>query len=247
MPLNDIPEQVDTLPIEHCKALLITIDGPAGSGKTTVSQLLAKRLDYQYVDTGALYRSIAFAVNQAGISATDNRQLQLFCRGLSIFFKKVGGESRIFCNDQDISDKIRTPEVTMLASDVSAMPAVRQQLLDVQREMGQKKSVVFEGRDMGTVVFPEADVKFFLDAAVTVRAQRRHRELTGPHTQTLQEVQTAMQKRDHNDSHRELSPLKAAGDALIIDTTDLSIEAVVEVMLDHILTSFGLAASDFSK
>lgn len=242
MPLNDMPEQIDTPPIENRKALLITIDGPAGSGKTTVSRLLANRLDYQYVDTGALYRCIAFAVNQAGISATDNRQLQMFCRGLSIYFKKVGKESRIFCNGNDISDKIRTPEVSMLASDVSAMPAVRQHLLDVQREMGQKKSVVFEGRDMGTVVFPEADVKFFLDAAVTVRAQRRHRELTGSRTQTLQEVQADMQKRDHNDSNRDLAPLKAAADAFIIDTTDLSIETVVAVMLDHILRSYGLGS-----
>jgi CMP/dCMP kinase len=240
MPLNDMPEQVSTPNIEPGKSLLITIDGPAGSGKTTVSRLLAKQLDYQYVDTGALYRCIAYAVIQAGISATDNRQLNIFVPGISIYFKKVGGQSRIFCNDEDISDKIRTPEVTMLASDVSAMPAVRQHLLDVQREMGQKKSVVFEGRDMGTVVFPEADIKFFLDAAVTVRAQRRHRELTGSKTQTLKEVQADIQKRDHNDSHRELAPLKAAEDAILIDTTDLSIEAVVNVMLDHIVTSFGV-------
>ena len=247
MPLNDMPEQTNTPSIEPSKTLLITIDGPAGSGKTTVSRLLAKQLDYQYVDTGALYRCIAFEIKQAGISPTDNKRLQIFCRGLSIFFKKINGESRIFCNGKDISDKIRTPEVTMLASDVSAMPAVRQHLLNVQREMGEKKSVVFEGRDMGTVVFPEADVKFFLDAAMVVRAQRRHRELTGSQTQTLKEVQEAMQKRDHNDSHRELSPLKAAEDAIIIDTSNLPIEAVVEVMLGHILATFGFSRPGFSN
>ena len=125
----------------------------------------------------------------------------------------------------------------MLASAVSAMPAVRQHLLDVQREMGEKKSVVFEGRDMGTVVFPEADVKFYLDATIDIRAQRRHRELKNHHTQTLEAVQENMKIRDHNDSNRELSPLKPAEDAFIIDTTHLSVEEVVEVMLDIILTA----------
>lgn len=217
------------------KALLITIDGPAGSGKTTVSRLLAERLNYQYVDTGALYRCIAFEVNTAGIVPTDNSQVQKLCQNLSISFRKINGKSRIFSNDKDITDKIRTPEVTMLASAVSAMPAVRQHLLDVQRKMGENKSVVFEGRDMGTVVFPEADVKFYLDAAIDIRAQRRHTELKTHHTQTLEAVQEDMKNRDHNDSNRELSPLKPAEDAFIIDTSHLSVEEVVEVILDTIL------------
>ena len=232
-----MPERVKNRPCEPEKALLITIDGPAGSGKTTVSRLLAKRLNYQYVDTGALYRCIAFEVDRAGIVPTDNRQIQNFCQDLSILFRKINGKSRVFSNDRDISDKIRTPAVTMLASAISAMPAVRQYLLDVQRKMGKKKSVVFEGRDMGTVVFPEADVKFYLDAAIDIRARRRHRELKAQHTQTLEAVQEDMKNRDHNDSNRELSPLKPAEDAFIIDTTYLSAEGVVEVMLDTILTS----------
>ena len=230
-------ECVKTRSCEPENALLITIDGPAGSGKTTVSRLLAKRLNYQYVDTGALYRCIAFEVNRASIVPTDNNQLQQFCQDLSIVFRKINGKSRIFSNDRDITDLIRTPEVTTLASAVSAMPAVRQHLFDVQRKMGENKSVVFEGRDMGTVVFPEADVKFYLDAAIDIRAQRRHRELQAQHTQTIEAVQEDMKNRDHNDSHRELSPLKPAEDAFIIDTTHLSVEAVVEVMLDYILTS----------
>jgi len=231
-----MPEYVKNRPCEPEKALLITIDGPAGSGKTTVSRLLAKQLNYQYVDTGALYRCIAFEINKAGITPTDNRQIQVFCQDLSIEFRKINGKSRIFSNGKDLSDKIRTPEVTMLASAVSAMPAVRQHLLDVQRKMGKKKSVVFEGRDMGTVVFPEADVKFYLDATIDTRAQRRHKELKPQHTQTLEAVQEDMKNRDHNDSNRTLSPLKPALDAFIIDTTHLSVQEVVEVMLDTVLT-----------
>jgi len=225
-------------PCEPEKALLITIDGPAGSGKTTVSRLLAKRLNYQYVDTGALYRCIAFEVAKAGIAPTNNRQIQKLCQDLSILFRKINGKSRIFSSGKDITDKIRTPAVTMLASAVSAMPAVRQYLLDVQRKMGEKKSVVFEGRDMGTVVFPEADVKFYIDAAIDIRAQRRHSELKSQHAQTLEAVQDDIKNRDHNDSNRKLSPLKPAEDAFIIDTTHLSAEGVVGVMLDTILTSF---------
>jgi len=232
-----MPEHLNTRPLTIDKPLLITIDGPAGSGKTTVSRLLAKRLDYQYVDTGALYRCIALEVKEAGIDPADNRKLQHLCKDLFISFRKSNGESHIFCNDRDISDKIRTPAVTMLASAVSAMPAVREHLLVVQRQMGEKKSVVFEGRDMGTVVFPNADVKFYLDAAIGVRAQRRHKELTPQDAQTLRKVETDMKQRDHNDSHRALAPLIPAQDAFIIDTTHLTIEGVVEAMLDHILTT----------
>jgi cytidylate kinase len=232
-----MPEHLNTRLLALAKPLLITIDGPAGSGKTTVSRLLAKRLDYQYVDTGALYRCIAFEVNEAGIDPADNRKLKHLCKDLFISFRKSNGKSHIFCNDRDISDKIRTPVVTMLASAVSAMPAVREHLLVVQRQMGEKKSVVFEGRDMGTVVFPSADVKFYLDAAIGVRAQRRHKELTPQDAQTLRKVEADMKQRDHNDSHRALAPLKPAQDAFIIDTTHLSIEGVVEEMLDHILST----------
>lgn len=215
--------------------LLITIDGPAGSGKTTVSRLLAKRLNYQYVDTGALYRCIGLEVDRAGIAPTDSARLKEICQTLSMEFRKIDGKSRIFSNEKDVTDKIRTPEVTMLASAVSALPAVREHLLDVQREMGRKKSVVFEGRDMGTVVFPEADIKFYMDAAIEIRAQRRHKELASQYAQTLEAVQEDIRNRDHKDSHRELSPLKPAADAIIIDTSHLTVEAVVEVMLETVL------------
>lgn len=214
--------------------LLITIDGPAGSGKTTVSRLLAQRLGYQYVDTGALYRCIALEAEQADLDAKNDEQLKQLCAGLDIQFREKDSQWRLFSNNVDISDQIRTPTVSMLASAISAMPSVRQHLLQVQRDLGAKKSAVFEGRDMGTVVFPGADVKFYLDADLGVRAQRRHAELDSTHAQSKAEVEADMRKRDHDDSHRELAPLKPAEDAIIIDTTHLSIDEVVETMLNYI-------------
>lgn len=219
------------------KTLLITIDGPAGSGKTTVSKKLAERLDYQYVDTGALYRGIAYEVQRAGISETDNETLSHFCKSLQIHFRKTDGESRLFSGDRDISDFIRTPDVSMTASAISAMPAVRKHLLNVQRNMGKQKAAVFEGRDMGTVVFPQADVKFYLDATIATRAKRRHTEMADSTTQSLADVEKDIQRRDYNDSHRELAPLKPADDAIIIDTTYLNIDEVVALMLNHISSS----------
>ena len=142
------------------KKLLITIDGPAGAGKTTVSRQLAERLEYTYIDTGALYRAVAHEAHAKGIGADDDKGLEQLCQGLEIAFVRKESGLRLMCNRVDITDQIRTPEITMLASAVSARPVVREFLLGLQREMGQKKGVVFEGRDMGTVVFPEADVKF---------------------------------------------------------------------------------------
>lgn len=214
--------------------LLITIDGPAGSGKTTVSRLLAKRLGYRYVDTGALYRCIALEAHKNGIDSKKNEELAQLCTGLDIQFKAVGPRLRLFSNGVDIGDEIRTPAVSMLASAISAMPAVRQFLLQVQRNLGAQKSAVFEGRDMGTVVFPNADVKFYLDADIGVRAQRRHAELDIKDAQNKAQVEADMRKRDHDDSHRKLAPLKPADDAVIIDTTHLSIDEVVQTMFNHI-------------
>ena len=214
--------------------LLITIDGPAGSGKTTVSRMLAEHLGYQYVDTGALYRCVAWEAQKAGIDTHNDQQLGQLCTGLNIQFRKVDSRWRLFSNDVDISDEIRTPTVTMLASAVSAMPSVRRHLLHVQRSIGAKKSAVFEGRDMGTVVFPNADVKFYLDADIGTRAQRRYAEMDSKHGQSKADVEADMKRRDYNDSHRKLAPLKPADDAIIIDTTHLSIDEVVQSLLDQI-------------
>ncbi len=220
------------------KKLLITIDGPAGAGKTTVSRKLAEQLGYTYIDTGALYRAVAYEAQVNGISADDDKGLQQLCRGLVIAFERNETGLRLICNQVDITDRIRTPEITMLASAVSAKTAVRSHLLAVQRDMARKKGVVFEGRDMGTVVFPEADVKFFLSASAEARARRRYNELVDTADLTLKEVTKDLNRRDHNDSTREVAPLKPAADAIRIDSTDLTVQQVVERMIAHIRLTF---------
>lgn len=216
------------------KKLLITIDGPAGAGKTTVSRQLAERLEYTFIDTGALYRAVAHRAHARGIGADDDEGLEKLCQGLEIAFVRKESGLRLMCDHVDITDEIRTPEITMLASAVSARPTVRQFLLGLQREMGCKKEVVFEGRDMGTVVFPDADVKFFLSASADTRALRRYQEMAGKTTATLAEVTADINRRDQNDSTRELAPLKPADDAIRIDSTELSIREVVDLMISHI-------------
>ncbi|CAB1061776.1 Cytidylate kinase (EC [Olavius sp. associated proteobacterium Delta 1] len=216
------------------KKLLITIDGPAGAGKTTVSRALAQRLGYRYIDTGALYRGVALAVKTKGMNPQNDADLKQLCNELELGFVVNEDGLRLMSNGQDISDPIRTPEITMLASSVSARPVVRQYLLDLQRNMASKKAAVFEGRDMGTVVFPEADLKYFLDASPRKRAQRRFDELKSKSTQTLDEVERDIEQRDQNDSTREVAPLKPARDAIVIDSTDLTVEQVIKVMMSYI-------------
>jgi cytidylate kinase len=216
------------------KKLLITIDGPAGAGKTSVSRALARRLGYRYVDTGALYRGVAFEVKRQGIDPESEAALAALCDRIQLAFKQEGDGMRLYSASTDISDLIRTPEISMLASAVSAKPVVRKYLLSVQKDIGRRKAAVFEGRDMGTVVFPEADVKFFLDASSQTRARRRYDELKSESGQSLKQVEKDMLRRDRDDSTRSLAPLRPADDAIIIDSSDLSIDEVVESMLAHI-------------
>ena len=216
------------------KDLLVTIDGPAGAGKTTTSRILAERLDYKYIDTGALYRGVAFEAKQECVDPNDDAGLQALCDKLRLAFIKNEKGLRLLSHGVDITDQIRTPEITMLASAVSARPVVRKHLLDVQRAMGGQKRAVFEGRDMGTIVFPEADAKFFLDASLEVRARRRFNELPPSASQSMNEVERDMKRRDENDSSRNIAPLKPAEDAIVINSTDVSIEEVVELMLSYI-------------
>lgn len=216
--------------------LLITIDGPSGAGKTTVSRMLAARLNFKYIDTGALYRGVALAAIAAGIDSDDEESLATLCSRLKLTFAKTKNGLRLMSNGTDITEQIRTPEVSMFASAASAKPVVRQYLLDLQRNLGQGKNAVFEGRDMGTVVFPEAEVKFFLDASHKTRAKRRYDELKATASQTLEAVEKDMKLRDKNDSTRKLAPLKPAKDAILIDSTHLSAEQVVNRMLYHIRT-----------
>lgn len=217
------------------KPLLITIDGPAGAGKSTVSRRLAKQLGYTYVDTGALYRAVALAAMTRGCAPDDDSGLAEICSHLVLRFEDGAKGPRLYCNGDDITERIRTPEITMLASAVSARHVVREYLLEVQREMGKRGRAVFEGRDMGTVVFPDADVKFYLDADLDTRALRRFRELSAEESSmNLSKVREAMKKRDENDSSRELAPLKPAADAIRVDSTPLTVDEVVEVMLRKI-------------
>jgi len=216
------------------KKLLITIDGPAGAGKTTVSRTLADRLGYRYIDTGALYRGVAYEVKSQGVNPKSETELAGLCRRLQLGFKTEAKGLRLYSGETDISARIRTPEISMLASSVSAIAVVREYLLDVQRDIGRRKEAVFEGRDMGTVVFPAADVKFFLNASLTTRALRRYEELKSESDQSLDTVEKEMQRRDTNDSTRSLAPLKPADDAIVIDSSDLSIQEVVDRMLSHI-------------
>ena len=216
------------------KKSVVTIDGPAGAGKTTVSRMLADRLGYRYIDTGALYRAIALAAHEGGIDAKDDLALGKLCAALSLRYVLTDKEPRLLSNGRDVTDRLRTPEITMLASAVSARPVVRRFLMGVQRAMGREKGAVLEGRDMGTVVFPDADVKFYLDAPEKIRAMRRFLELRPKTELTFEEVERDLVRRDKNDSTRVEAPLKPAEDAIRIDSADLSPAEVVTVMLGHI-------------
>ena len=222
------------------KKLLITIDGPAGAGKTTVSRALADRLGYRYIDTGALYRGLALTVKNQGVNPESDADLARLCKNLKMAFAVNNKGLRLISNGEDVTDRIRTPEITMLASAVSAKPVVRKHLFELQMSMGLEKAAVFEGRDMGTVVFPDADVKFFLNASTRTRARRRFAELPSNSAQTLDDVERDIKQRDQNDSTRELAPLKPAEDAIIIDSTDLSVSQVVEMMVSHIKQKIAL-------
>ncbi|QTA79775.1 Cytidylate kinase [Desulfonema limicola] len=216
------------------KQLLITIDGPAGSGKTTVSRLLAEKLSYIYVDTGALYRGVALAVQKSGISSGSDDELGKLCKTLDLKFVQSKTKTCLILDGNDISHLIRTPEISMLASAISARPVVREYLLKIQRDMGKKKGTVFEGRDMGTIVFPDADFKFFLDACPEIRALRRYNELKDKNTQTLEEIEKDIRLRDKNDSTRKIAPLKPAEQAVIINSTSISAAQVVSQMMSFI-------------
>ena len=214
--------------------LLITIDGPAGAGKTTVSRLLAGRLGYRYIDTGALYRGVAVAARRRTVDPQDDAALGRLLEGIDLNFLPGEGGQRLTVGGEDITEDIRTPEISMLASAVSARPVVRAYLLKVQRELGRQKGAVFEGRDMGTVVFPEAEVKFFLSASESTRALRRFAEIQAKTGASLEEVERDMRRRDEQDSTRALAPLAPAPDAIRIDSTGLGIDQVVDLMVANI-------------
>ena len=186
------------------------------------------------MDTGALYRAVAVVARQRGVPADDDHRLEGLCGNLSLRYERSPQGARLVADGLDVTDSLRSPEISMLASAVSARPVVRKFLLGLQRKLGRQKSVVFEGRDMGTVVFPDADVKFFLDAAADIRARRRFDEMAPGRDTSLEAVAKDIEARDRSDSTRALAPLKPAEDAVVIDSSGLSVEAVIDRMLAHI-------------
>ena len=212
---------------------IITIDGPAGAGKTTVSKALALKLGCIYVDTGALYRGVAYEISRQDIDWQDDAALDRFLETLNLHFLTGDDGFVLMSGDHDITGFIRTPEITMLASATSARPAVRKALLGIQRHIAGIRDTVFEGRDMGTVVFPDAAFKFFLSADLNVRAKRRLDELPDDQ-KVLERVKQEMETRDKNDSSRKAAPLKPAVDAVKIDSSNLTVEQVVDLMVQII-------------
>ena len=214
------------------KRLVIAIDGPSGAGKSTVARSLARRLGYLYIDTGAMYRAVALKVKEKPIDPEDESALYELASSLSLTFVTERKETHVLCDGEDVTESIRLPEMSRLASDISKKKRVREASVQKQREMGRGGGVVLEGRDIGTVVFPDADVKFYLDAEIEVRGRRRFNELAQKGIKVdFQETFEEVMQRDHNDMHRVYSPLKKADDAVLVDSTYRSVEEVVEEMV----------------
>jgi cytidylate kinase len=218
--------------------LIIAIDGPSGAGKSCCAKMLAKELGYTYLDTGALYRVIAFAAYKKKIDWQRSEALKALLSSIKIKVVCERGEGKILLDGKDYSSEIRSPEVSMVASYISQDPLVRRALFDIQRGFGEKGGVVIEGRDIGTVIFPDADIKFFLTASLEERAKRRYLQLRAQGWKgELEEIKKETEIRDREDSERGIAPLKPAREAIIIDSTSLNKEEVVKKMLE-VISSF---------
>ena len=214
--------------------MIIAIDGPAGSGKSTVAKELSKRLGFTYIDTGAMYRAIAYKIKEECIDPEDLNAVLNLMKGIDIKLEQSNDEVKVFLNGKDISPYIRTEEIGKIASKIARFSEVRKILVGMQREIGKKsKDAVIEGRDTGTVIFPDAEIKIFMTASPNVRAKRRWEELKKKGIEiSYQQILREIKERDHLDETRKDSPLKPASDAIIIDTTDRSIEEVLNQILE---------------
>ena len=202
----------------------IAIDGPGGAGKSTIAKRIAKEKDIDYIDTGAMYRAIAYKMAQKGIEAKSSKVLEEMLDDTDIDFSK----GNIYLDGENVNDKIRTPEISMKASECSSLPEVRKKLTDLQRGMAASKSIIMDGRDIGSNVLPDAEFKFFLTADAMERAKRRYDELIAKgENANLNEVYEDIRQRDHNDMTRKLNPLRQAPDAILVDTTEMNIEEVI--------------------
>ncbi len=228
--------------------LIITIDGPSGAGKSTVAKMIARKLQYTYIDTGAMYRGVACAYSRRVklhgaegkghseeiLEKINPGEMNQFLMGLSLRFE-FGEETRVYLNGEDISKEIREPAISMLASELSQKRAVREYLYEMQRAQGKAGGIVLEGRDTGSVVFPNAHVKFYLDANQDERAKRRHKEFFSKGTEVdIASVKEDMERRDKNDTDRDLAPLVIPEGAFYVDTSDLDVKGVVRVLYEHI-------------
>ena len=210
------------------KPVAIAIDGPSGAGKSTIARILARELGCLYVDTGALYRTVGYAALNRGVAPGDLKEVEPMLSAITVELRHENGEQRVWLDGQDVTGYIRTPEVSMAASAISALPAVRRYLFDLQQDTARRQSVIMDGRDIGTVVLPFADVKIFLTASAEDRARRRYLELTEKGMSvSFDDVLADMKERDYNDSHRAAAPLKPAEDAVLVDTSGNTLEQSV--------------------
>ena len=219
------------------KNINIAIDGPAGAGKSTIAKMVSKKLGYIYVDTGALYRTIALFITENNI---PDEEIETALENADVSLRFIDGAQRVFLGDRDVSDLIRTPEISMAASRTSAIPAVRKYLFGTQQKIAAENNVIMDGRDIGTVVLPNADVKIFLTASAEERANRRFKELSEkPNCPCYEEILSDIIERDRQDMTREVSPLKQAEDAVLVDTTELDLEQSAEAIVKIITEKTG--------
>lgn len=217
------------------KKLTIAIDGPAGAGKSSVAKVLAARLHYLYIDTGAMYRAFTWAVQQQQVALDDDQAVNKLLAAIDIRLQPLADICRVFVNGTEVTDAIRTQQVSSQVSAVAALPQVREKLVALQRQMAKDGGVILDGRDIGTVVLPDADLKIFLTASVASRARRRYLEMQQKGSQeTYAEIAKSIQQRDDMDSHRAVSPLKKADDAVVVDNSELDLQQTAEAILQLI-------------